>query len=158
MDKPTDKRIAITFTLPEDLKLGARAQRILQLRFEHPDWSQERIGQEVGVSRGRVQYLLSHPKVLEAFPHIGRQWIKNATPQNTKAYIELGQQNDNLAVKEKALAKMLSETKVLDAGATLTVRGEITLRDVRELREIVQSAVKLPENVIEAELVDPEKE
>jgi ParB-like chromosome segregation protein Spo0J len=149
-----ERGITIRITHPSGKEFGETVSRVIQLRFEHPDWTQDKIGKEVGVSYSRVSKILRSKKVREALPVLAREAMKDLTPEATRAYADLIRQNMNLAVKEKAASRVLSENKVFDA-PTVTVKHELALTDVRALQEKVQRAAILPSDVVDAELVDP---
>lgn len=156
MEEQNKQITQITFTLPADLKIKERARRILALRFEHPEWSQAQLARETGVSEGRVNHILNHPRVLAALPLIGRQYVSGMVPDAVKAYKKLVSQDVNLQVKEKAASRILSEKKVFDA-PTIKVEGEITLKHVRELQEIVRNAAEVGiSDIVDGEIItDP---
>jgi hypothetical protein len=151
------KQLAVNLTLPADLRLKDNAKKLLVLRFEHPDWSYERLSQEVGLSKARISTILNHPRVLAALPHIARQRIKQLVPKATKAMEQLVEQNDNLMVKEKVVSRVLANEKVLDA-PEIIVKNEITLKTVTELQQMVQSAGLMPTNVVETSLYTEEND
>lgn len=143
----------ISFNLPADLKIKEKARRILQVRFDHPDWSQTQIAKEVGVSHTRVHQILNHPRIRAVLPKISQQRMADALPDATKAYIDVIKQNVNLQVKEKAAGKLLSDKGVFDA-PTVKVEGEITFKHVRELQEIVKKASGMEiSDVVDGEIV-----
>ena len=152
--EPTDKQlIHITFTLPSDLKIRENAKRVLQIKFEHPDWTHEQIAKVVGVSRSRVGAILTHPRVLAAMPFIARQHLGGMVPEALKTYQDLIKQRDNLQVAEKASNKVLTEKKVFDA-PVVKVEGELTLKHVSALQDIVRKAAEgTQSDVIDAEIL-----
>lgn len=145
-----NKSLQINFTLPSDLRIGERACRILAIKFEHPEWTAKQIGDAVGVSSRRVSYLLSNQRVLAAMPIIARQRIKSMVPKATRALESLVDQNENLAVKEKAVTRVLADQKVLDA-PEIVVRHDITVKSTQELEQMIRSSQVIPPHVIEAE-------
>lgn len=148
--------LQITFTLPPDCRLGQTARQALQMKFDHPEYTHRQMGEALGVSATRIGQIMKHPRFIQMLPVVARQRISEMVPEAAKAYHDLVKQNVNLQVKEKAASKVLGETKVFDA-PTITVKGEITFRDARELEQIVQKAAILPQEIIEAEIVEPEK-
>jgi hypothetical protein len=153
MDKPDKPLTQITFTLPSDLKIKENARRVLALRFEHPEWTQEQIGKEVGITASRVGAILNHPRVLAAMPLIARQHVSGMVPDAIKAYKELINQKENLQVREKASNKVLTEKKVFDA-PVVKVEGELTLKHVSALQDIVRKAAEgTQSDVIDAEIL-----
>lgn len=155
MSSSDANKIAITLTLPADFRLGMNARRIVQLRFDHPEWTQERIAKEVGLSLSRTNAILNHPRVVACFPTVAKQRLANMVPKAMKAYEKLVDQDQNLQVKEKAAGRVLGENKVFDA-PVVKVEHDITLRSVHELMEIVENAAKNPDLVVDAEII-PEK-
>jgi hypothetical protein len=147
--------LQITFTLPSDCRLGETARKALQLKFDHPEYTMKQMGEMLGVSATRIGQIMRHPRFIQMLPWVARQRIQDMAPSAAKAYQALIAQNVNLQVKEKAASKVLSETKVFDA-PTIRVEGEITLRSVRELEQIVRKAADQPQDVIEAEIIPPE--
>jgi hypothetical protein len=148
-------KLSVTFSLPPEMRLGDKAKQIIQLRFDHPEWTQKQIATTVGISESRVSIILHHPKVVAALPIVAKERLRSMVPKAMKAYEKLVDQDVNLQVKEKAAGKVLGENKVFDA-PVVKVDHEITLRSVGELREIVEKAVKNPDFVVDAEIV-PEK-
>jgi hypothetical protein len=126
---------------------------VLALRFEHPEWTQEQIGKEVGITASRVGAILNHPRVLAAMPLIARQHVSGMVPDAIKAYKELINQKENLQVREKASNKVLTEKKVFDA-PVVKVEGELTLKHVSALQDIVRKAAEgTQSDVIDAEIL-----
>lgn len=152
-----NKQLAVNLSLPGDLRLKDNAKRLLVLRFEHPDWTYEKLGQEVGLSNARISVILNHPRVLAALPHLARQRIKHLIPKATKAMQEMVEQTDNLAVREKVVARVLANEKVLDA-PEITIKNEITLKTVTELQQMVQSAGIMPTTVVDTTLYTEEND
>lgn len=146
----------LVIRLPSDLKLGENARKILALRFEQPDWTHKQIAQAVGVSTGRVGQILNHPRVLAAMPQISKQRITSMLPKAVSTYEKLLEQTINSITAEKVANRILTNEKVFsDQTTEVKVSGSITLKSVQELREIVAKASQLPENVIDAEVVEP---
>lgn len=154
MEENKNPITTISFVLPPELKIKEKARRVLSLRFEHPDWTGQQIGNELGITQQRVSAILNHPRVLAAMPMIARQRISGLVPDAVAAYASLLKQNDNLQVKEKAAGKVLAEKKVFDA-PTIIVKGELTFKHVSELQQIVaKAAEQVGNDVVDAELVD----
>ena len=156
MDEKKQELTTISFTLPPDLKIQARARKVIALRFEHPDWTYMQLAHAVGLSHQRIAFILNHPRVLAAMPLIARQRIAGMVPKASKRLTELMEQNVNLEVSRKVTERVLTEKKVLDVPETKVV-AEITLKTVDELRKMVQEAASVPQTVIEAELVDEKR-
>lgn len=154
MDITPKETQIITFTIPNELRIGPNAKRVLSLHFEHPEYTHKQIGDEVGISGARVSQILRNPRIINALPLIARQRLQSAVSKASKAYVDCVEQNENLAVKEKASHTLLREFKTLDA-PTIKVEGEIRLLDVRALQEKVRAAAKAADNIVEAEIVEP---
>lgn len=101
-----------------------------------------------------MSQILRNPRIINALPLIARQRLQSAVSKASKAYVDCVEQNENLAVKEKASHTLLREFKTLDA-PTIKVEGEIRLLDVRALQEKVRAAAKAADNIVEAEIVEP---
>lgn len=152
MNPSERKSIQITFNLPADLRLKDNAKRLLQLRFEHPDWTYEQLSKEVGLAKSRISAILNHPRVVAAMPIIARHKLHSIAPKAAKAYEELIDQTENLQVREKASHVLLKETKVFDA-PTVKVEATIGFSDVRELSEFVKKAAADAPPIVDAEII-----
>jgi hypothetical protein len=139
---------------PDDLPTRARA--IAEYYISNPTLKYTEIAKQFGVTPGRIGQVLRSRKVIERFPILARRIVQSKLlPMALDAYEKVIAQDQNLQVKEKAAGKVLSESGVFDA-PTIRVEGEITLRNVRELEQIVRKAVDLPQEIIEAEVIEPE--
>lgn len=154
MDNQPNQITSLTFQIPSNLRIKENARKVLALRFEHPEYTHRHIGELVGLSPGRVSIILNNPRILAAMPLLARQRLSNMVPKAIKAYEELVDQKINLQVREKAAGRVLSEKKVFDA-PTIKVEGELTLKHVSALKDIVEKAHQVGlSDVVDAELVD----
>ena len=141
----------------DNLAFGPRITQVLECYFAHPDWTQEQIAKECGVSRPRISAILKNPRVTEAFPILARRVVRSRhLAKSLKAYEEIIDQNDNLAAKEKAAARVLSDQKVFDA-PEIHVKNTIEVKSTEELEALLRHQSSIPPLVIEAEVVkDPD--
>lgn len=142
----------VSFKLPSDLGIKENGRKILELRFTHPDWSYQQIGDAVGVSRARVGQILNHPKVIAAMPHAGKQRYRSGIPKAVHTQLRLMDSKNDM-VADKASARLLEDQRVID-GPELTIKQDITIKTVQELRNIVEQASALPSQIIDAEVVE----
>jgi hypothetical protein len=143
----------ISFSLPGTLRIGPSSKRVLELKFNHPEWTAGQIGKEIGISQQRVSTILRNPRILAAMPVIAKARFAGLVPKAVKAYEELVSQDKNLQVKEKAAAQVLKDSNVIDA-PTLTIKHELSSKPIAELQAILDNAKGLPSGIVDAELVD----
>jgi hypothetical protein len=99
---------------------------------------------------------LNSLQVRKHYPLLARRRLEDtAIAKAAKAYEELIDQTQNLQVREKASHAVLKEFGVFEA-PDVRIAGDIRLVDVRSLEQIVRKAVDLPQEIIEAEVIEPE--
>lgn len=137
--------------------LTPKIKEVIEMYLLNPSMTQRDIAKAVGLSEGRISMILNSPRVHEVYPVLARRRIRSTLlPKALERYEKIIGESQNDAVAEKAASKVLSNEGVFD-GPTVKLDGEIRIRDVRELQEIVQKAVVLPaSDILEAEIIAPD--
>ena len=138
--------------------LSQRTKEIVQFYVLNPDKTHQEIADKFSLSRGRVTHILNNDRVKKVYPILMKRHIdSNGVLMAGKAYIDVIKQNQSYPSKEKAAKAVLMSNGVLSGEKTnvqISVEGELRLKSVQELSQIVQKAKDLPQIVIEAELSD----
>lgn len=137
----------------EELGLGPMVLKVVECHLLNPNWTQEQIAKECGVSQPRVSSILRHKKVIAAFPILARRKMRSMVPKAVRKFEELMDQTENLEVSRKVTERVLTESKVLDA-PEIHVKNSVEVKTTDELQQILKQATSLPTNVVDAELVD----
>lgn len=139
---------------PEDLP--KRLREIAEYAFNNPFKRQSDIAKELGITQSRVSFVLSHPKVLRVYKVFAKARVGGLLPKSTKALEDCIDQKVNLQVKFNAARSVLEDQKILNNSQEITIRNDITIKSVQELRQIVDKAVQtsLPQEAIDAEIID----
>jgi DNA-binding MarR family transcriptional regulator len=136
--------------------LPKRCKEIADYRIQNPTLNQHEIAKVFNVTPGRVSQVLNSLQVRKHYPLLARRRLEDtAIAKAAKAYEELIDQTQNLQVREKASHAVLKEFGVFEA-PDVRIAGDIRLVDVRSLEQIVRKAVDLPQEIIEAEVIEPE--
>jgi transcriptional regulator with XRE-family HTH domain len=136
--------------------LPPKCKAIAEYRIQNPTLNQHEIAKALNVTPGRISQVLNSAQVRKHYPLLARRRLEDtAVAKAAKAYEELIDQTQNLQVREKASHVILKEFGVFEA-PDVRIEGEITLRSVRELEQIVQRVSGTPQDAIEAEIVEPQ--
>ncbi len=139
-----------------ELKLTPRITEIVSLYFNDPSQSYTALAKSVGVSVARVSAIMNHPKVLAAYPILARSRIKSMVPKAVHRLERLMNQNENYAVSEKVVSKILDSEKVLEPSPQRFIH-EIQMKSVSELQEIIDKSKALPQVILDAEIISEDK-
>jgi len=140
-----------------ELSLSPRINEIVTFYFNNPDMTFTALSKQFGVSVPRISQIMSHPKVLQAYPILAKRHIKSMLPKAAKRAGQLMSQNVNLNVAEKVTMRILDSEKVLEP-VTRHIIHEIQTKSVKELQDIIEGTKSLPRQVIDAEIVQDVKE
>lgn len=138
--------------MSKELNLSPRIAEICSYYFEHPELNYTELSQHFNVSVQRISQIMSHPKVLAAYPVLAKRRIKSMVPRAISRMSELMNQNNNLNVAEKVASRILDSEKVLEP-STHKIIHEIQTKSVKELHDIIEACKSIPQPVIEAEIV-----
>lgn len=141
--------------MSKDIELSARISEIVTFYFANPDYNYTELSKQFKVSVARISQIMSHPKVLAAYPILARKRIKSLVPQAVGKLEKLMNQRQNLAISERVVSKILDSEKVLEP-STHKIIHEIQLKSVKELQDIVEGSKTLPRQVIDAEIMEDE--
>ena len=132
--------------------LPPKCKAIAEFRINNPTLTQAEVAKYFGLTPGRISSVLNMPAVKRHYPILMKQRVESMAPMALQAYQELVNQKDNLQVREKAAAKVLTESGVFDA-PTVNVKTELTFTNVREMQEIVKRAAAHPDLIVDAEVI-----
>lgn len=142
--------------MSKEIELTPRITQIVFYYFEHPDLNYTELSKVFKISVARISQIMSHPKVLAAYPILAKRRIKSMVPKAINRLEELMIQDDNMQVAEKVASKILDSEKVLEPVERKIVH-EIQLKSVKELQDIIEGSKSLPQPVIDADIVSEEE-
>ena len=137
--------------------LTDRTRQVIEYYLAHPNTHYKEIGEALNISRQRVSQILGSEKVHALYPIFARKRIRSTVlPKALDRYEKIIASSPNDAVAEKAAGRVLMSEGAMgaDASVNVNVKADITLRDARELQEIVKKAALNVENVVETEILD----
>lgn len=142
--------------MSKEIELTPRITEIVTFYFNNPDFTYTALAKQFSISVARISQIMSHPKVLNAYPLLAKRRIKSMVPKAINRLEELMIQDDNMQVAEKVASKILDSEKVLEPVERKIVH-EIQLKSVKELQDIIEGSKSLPQPVIDADIVSEEE-
>lgn len=134
--------------------LGPRAKQVLDIVFKHKKITNREVAKQLGISEQRVSQIRNHEKFVACLPAKARRVLKEAIPELSVRYLELGLQNENLGVAEKAVARVLDSQKVLENQAPTTQINVFQGMSTSELKQKLEQIRFSPTDAVDAEIVD----
>ncbi len=136
--------------------LGQRTRQIAEYYFAHPEKTREEIAKDLGIHKSRVSQVLHHPKVRAYYRVLAKQDVSdNMLPLAAKRYKKIIGKSENDAVAEKAAARVLASEKIFDTTQEITIKNDITIKSIQELRQIIDTTAQaMPLDVVEGQTVE----
>ena len=98
----------------DDIKLGKRTREVVEYAFDNPNLTYTELSKHFGISKARISQIMTHDKVIAAFPVLARRKLGSMVPKAMRRFGQLMEQNDNLEVSRKVVQGVLESKKVLD--------------------------------------------
>jgi hypothetical protein len=142
----------LRLTNKNDKPLGPVASKVVELRFEHPEWTQRQIAAQLNLKEYRVSEVLRSPRVQARYPILARQRLRNMVPQAVRRMGELMTQTENLEVSRKVTERVLDTEKVLENQPQIQVNVFQSLPE-SELKQLVDTQ-RIKDSAIDGEIID----
>lgn len=135
-------------------RLNQRTKNILTDYFDNPDQTHKTLAERYGVSIARVGKVLRSDVALFLFKDLASRKVQSLTPKSAQVLSNLLKTwKEQPETARKVAEKVLTETKVINA-PTLIVKNQFEALSHEDLKRYVHQADKLPEPVIEGEIVE----
>lgn len=139
--------------MDKQIQLGKRTREVVLFYFNNPSLTQAQVAAHFQISVPRVSQIMNSERVLAAFPLLAKQRVRSLVPKAVQRLDDLMSQNENMAVSEKVVSKILDQAHVLTPSPQVVIH-ELRMKTTQELQDIIDVGMKIQGPVIDAEIVE----